>query len=96
VPIRNGTHPWYRFEDITLKGVHPGDDVGVVVTVKPPADPGQYDLILADPQTGQPYMTVPVLFERPGEPLEAEAPAGGAQWGGQAEEPASSGTEDCH
>jgi hypothetical protein len=78
VPLVNRSHPWYRFEDGTFKGVHPGDDLGVIVTVDPPAAPGEYELILANARTGQPYITVPVLFERPGEGEHAAAPPAGA------------------
>jgi len=78
VPLLNRSHPWYRFEDGILKGVHPGDDLGIIVNVDPPAVPGEYELILANARTGQPYITVPVFFERPGEGEHAAAPPAGA------------------
>jgi hypothetical protein len=99
VPLFNGTHAWYRFEDNTLKGVHPGDDLGVVVTVDPPASPGEYQLIMANAQTGQPYMTVPVLFEQPGAAEHDTAIPAGASESPPAdaeEEPTEGSVEPCH
>jgi len=89
VPLFNGTHAWYRFEDDTLKGVHPGDDLGIVMQIDPPTSPGEYQMILSNPQTGQPYMTVPVLFELPGGGQhEAAAPAGAGETAPQGAEEA--------
>ncbi len=108
VPLVNRSHPWYRFEDGTFKGVHPGDDLGVIVTLDPPASPGEYQLILANAKTGQPYITVPVFFERPGEGEHAAmspAGAGGAvprgseqaaPLGGEETAPEGAVEEPCH
>jgi hypothetical protein len=93
LPLYNGTHPWYRFEGDTIKGVRPGDDLVVVVTVKPPASPGEYELILADTKTQQVYLTVPVLFDRPGETSHEEAAPSSGTWSGAPQEGVESAPE---
>jgi len=75
VPLLNQLHRWYRFEDATLKGVTPGDDIAVVVKMEPPTALGKYELTFTNVKTKQVYLTMPVVFTRPGE--EAEEAEGG-------------------
>lgn len=75
VPLLNRLHRWYRFEDATLKGVTPGDDIAVLVKMEPPTALGKYELTFTNVKTKQVYLRLPVIFTRPGEEAE-EAPGG--------------------
>lgn len=78
VPLLNQLHPWYRFEDATLKGVIPGDDICVLVKTEPPTVLGKYELTFTNVKTKQVYLTLPIVFTRPGEEVEE---AGGGRPG---------------
>lgn len=75
VPLLNRFHPWYGFSENKLTGVIPGDDLVVILTMKPPKNPGVYELILRSDKTGQPVLTMPVIFSPPGASQTAGMPA---------------------
>lgn len=70
VPLLNRLHRWYRFEEATLKGVTPGDDIVVFVKINPLTVLGKYELIFTNVKTKQVYLTMPIIFARPGEETE--------------------------
>jgi len=90
VPLLNRLHPWYRFEDATLKGVTPGDDIAVVVKMEPPTALGKYELTFTNVKTKQVYLTMPVVFARPEEEVEEERP------GEEVEEESPGDSQSCH
>lgn len=70
VPMLNHLHPWYRFEDATLKGVTPGDDIVIAMKIKPPTALGKYELTFTNVKTKQVYLALPIIFTLPGEEVE--------------------------
>jgi hypothetical protein len=62
VPLVNRSHPWYRLENATLKGVSPGDALALTVRMKPPPKVGNYEIVLSDAKTQKAYLTMPITF----------------------------------
>ena len=65
LPLINRTHAWFSFTDGVHKGVKPGDSLLLVMRIKPPKEPGEYQIVLKDAQRGQVYLTLPAIFELP-------------------------------
>ena len=65
IPLINRSHPWFSFEKNVHKGVQPGDSLLLVMRIKPPKEPGEYQIVLKDAYSGQVYLTLPAFFELP-------------------------------
>ena len=66
VPLFNRLDRWYTFEDSIFKGVTTGNDLVIVLRIKPPKTAGEYTLTITDKSTGQLYYNMPVTFLDPG------------------------------
>ena len=66
VPLFNRFDRWYTFEEPIFKGVTTGSDMVIPLQIKPPEEAGKYDLTITDNNTGQVYMTLPVIFSKDG------------------------------
>ena len=63
LPVTNRLHPWYQFEEQTLRGVQPFDDLVIHIRTEAPSQPAEYEIILRDPNTPQQiYLKIPVSF----------------------------------
>lgn len=65
VPLINRSHAWFSFMDGVHRGVQPGDSLLLVMRIKPPKEPGEYQILLKDAQKGQVYLTLPASFTLP-------------------------------
>jgi hypothetical protein len=65
VPLVNRSHAWFSFTDGIHRGVQPGDSLLLVLRIKPPKEPGEYQIVLKDAQRGQVYLALPASFELP-------------------------------
>ncbi len=63
VPLLNRGHAWFSFQDGVHNGVLPGDDLIIVVRMRPPTEPGEYLIHLKNQQSGQTILSVPTIFE---------------------------------
>jgi hypothetical protein len=66
IPLFNGSDRWYTFEAPIFKGVTTGSDMVIGLRVKPPEEAGEYTLTITDNNTGQGYLTLPVIFSKDG------------------------------
>jgi hypothetical protein len=66
VPLFNRFDRWYTFETPVFKGVTTGSDMVIGLRVKPPEEAGEYALTVTDNNTGQAYLTMPVIFSKDG------------------------------
>jgi hypothetical protein len=46
-------------------GVQPGDNLLVIMRIKPPDEPGEYQVVLKDAHSGKVYLSLPAIFELP-------------------------------
>ena len=65
VPIINRSSAWFSFDKGLHKGVQPGDSLLVIMRIKPPDEPGEYQVVLKDANNGKVYLSLPAIFELP-------------------------------
>lgn len=65
IPLLNRGHEWFTFEDGVHRGVQMGDSLILVMQIKPPSEPGEYEIILKEPNRSTVFLTLPAFFEMP-------------------------------